>query len=89
MMMRTQIALDAEDHRRAKQRASELGISLAAYVRSVVRRDLGEERPAADVTGIFSLGDSGGSDIAARKDEYVGDAVEAQQLRKAGGRARG
>lgn len=84
MLVRTQIALDAEDHRRAKRRASELGVSLAAYVRSVVRRDLGSERPAADVTGIFGLGDSGGSDIAKRKDEYVGDAVEAAHHQSTG-----
>lgn len=80
-MVRTQIALDAEDHQRAKRRAAELGISLAAYIRSVVHRDLGEPRPVGDVAQIFSLGDSGGSDIAERKDEYVAEAVDAEHLR--------
>lgn len=84
MMVRTQIALDSEDHRRAKRRAAEMNMSLAEYVRRAVRRDLGEERPAADVTAIFGLGDSGGSDVAAHKDAYIGDAVEARHLGKRG-----
>jgi hypothetical protein len=86
MMVRTQIALDSEDHRRAKRRAAELNISLAEYLRGLVRLDLGsEEQPAADISAIFGLGDSGGSDVARLKDAYIGDAVEAEYLRKAGG----
>ena len=49
---------------------------MAEYIRRLVRRDL--ERPAAaspDVTGLFGLGDSGGSDVARRKDEYMADAI--------------
>ena len=85
MMVRTQIALDSEDHRRAKRRAAELDISLAEYVRRAVRHDLGgEQRPAADISAIFGLGSSGGSDIATHKDRYVGEAVEAEYLRKTG-----
>ena len=85
MMVRTQIALDPEDHRRAKRRAAEMNISLAAYVRDVVRRDLGgEDRPAADVSAIFSLGSSGGSHIAEHKHRYIGEAVEAEYQRKSG-----
>lgn len=85
MMIRTQIALDSEDHRRAKRRAAELNISLAEYVRRVVRGDLGsEQRPAADISAIFGLGASGGSNIAKHKDEYIGEAVEAEYLRKTG-----
>ena len=85
MMVRTQIALDAEDHRRAKRRAAEMNVSLAAYVRDVVRRDLGgEDRPVADISAIFGLGSSGGSDIAKHKDRYIGEAVEAEYQRKTG-----
>jgi hypothetical protein len=85
MMVRTQIALDTEDHRRAKRRAAERNISLAEYVREVVHRDLGgEERPKADISEIFGLGSSGGSDIATHKDRYIGEAVEAEYLRKTG-----
>jgi len=61
-----------------------MNMSLAEYVRRAVRRDLGEERPAADVSAIFGLGDSGGSDVAANKDAYIGDAVEANHLGKRG-----
>jgi len=83
MMVRTQIALDSEDHRRAKRRAAEQDVSLAEYLRRLVRRDLRSGEPAAtDVSEIFGLGDSGGSDVAAHKDEYLGDAVEAQHLRR-------
>jgi hypothetical protein len=76
MMQRTQVSLDPAEHRQARRRAAELGISLAEYIRRLVRRDL--ERPAAgspDVTDLFGLGDSGGSDVALRKDEYVADAI--------------
>lgn len=88
-MVRTQIALDSEDHRRAKRRAAEQGISLAEYVRRAVRQDLGgEERPKADISEIFGLFSSGDSDIAKHKDKYVGEAVEAEYLRKTGQRKR-
>lgn len=89
MMVRTQIALDPEDHRRAKRRAAEQDVSLAEYLRRLVRRDLGgEERPKADISEIFGLFSSGGSDIAKHKDKYVGEAVEAEYLRKTGQRKR-
>jgi hypothetical protein len=85
MMVRTQIALDSEDHRRAKRRAAELNVSLAEYVRRAVRRDLGgEERPKADISAIFDLGSSGGSDIAKHKDKYLGEAAWHEHLRKTG-----
>lgn len=76
MMHRTQIMLDPEEHRRARQRAADAGISLAEYVRRLVRADL-DDTPRTDVSVLFGLGDSGGSDIAKHKDDYIGDAVEA------------
>jgi hypothetical protein len=76
MMQRTQISLEASEHRRARRRASELGISLAEYVRRLVRRDIGEPTMSGDVSGLFALGDSGGSDVAAAKDAYLGEAIE-------------
>ena len=75
-MHRTQILLDPEEHRRAKQRAEEAGISLGEYIRRLVRADL-EPQPRADISLLFDLGDSGGSDIATSKADYIGDAVEA------------
>jgi plasmid stability protein len=82
MTQRTQITLDSEQHRRARQRAAELGVSLAEYVRELVRRDLGDESSKADVSAIIGLGDSGGSDIARNKDEYIGDALDALHPRR-------
>jgi hypothetical protein len=75
MVVRTQIALDAEDHRRAKQRASEMNISLAEYIRRLVARDLGERRQPVSPQALFDLGRSAGSDVARRKDEYLAQAV--------------
>lgn len=82
MTQRTQITLDSEDHSKARRRATELGVSLAEYVRRLVRADLGIERSRGDVSALFALGDSGGSDIARHKDEYVGDAVDAEHPRR-------
>jgi hypothetical protein len=76
MMVRSQISLPAEDQRRARERANDLGISLAEYVRRLVRADLGERPRPDDVTAVFDLGDSGGSDVARHKDTYLGDAVD-------------
>jgi hypothetical protein len=75
MVVRTQITLDADAHRRAKRRASDLGISFAEYIRRIVNQDLGEPGPRPDPSEIFGLFDSGGSDIARDKDRYVDDAV--------------
>jgi len=79
-MVRTQISLPAEDHRRAKRRAAELGVSLAEYVRRTLAQDLEQPQPEGDISRIFGLFGSGGSDIAKHKDEYIGAAVEAQYL---------
>lgn len=87
MTVRTQIALDSEQHRRAKRRANELGISLAEYVRRLVQEDLGDTRPTADISAIFDLGDSGRDDISENVDRYVGEAVEADHRRSGAGTA--
>jgi hypothetical protein len=74
-MQRTQIMLEPSEHQRARRRAAELGISLAEYIRRLVREDLDGPRPHADVTAIFDLGDSRGSDVASSKDAYVAEAL--------------
>lgn len=71
MMSRTQITLDPEIQRCARQRASDLGISLAEYMRRLVTRDLGRPRAKADPILVFDLGSSGGSDIARDKDAMI------------------
>lgn len=81
MMQRTQVLLDAAMHRRARRRAAELGISLAEYVRRLVAQDLEGPRARRDVSALFDLGDSGGSDVAREKDTYLGEAVAAGRHR--------
>ena len=67
MMSRTQITLEPEIQRRARRRASDLGVSLAEYVRRLVARDLGGIQTKADPVLVFDLGSCGGSDIAKDK----------------------
>jgi hypothetical protein len=74
MMTRTQLSFEREMLRRARSKASQLGISLAEYIRRLVAEDLGEPTPRADPTSIFNLGSSGGSDIAGEKDAMLGEA---------------
>jgi hypothetical protein len=84
MMVRTQIALDRETQERARRKAAEMGISLAEYVRRAVARDLGVAATKPDVSILFDLGSSGGSDITHHKDEMIGEAFAAsrRKLRK-------
>ena len=74
-MTRTQLSIDHETLRKAKQHATQLGVSLAEYVRTLITRDLGGERSSGDPSVVFDLGDSGGSDIARQKDRMIGAAV--------------
>ncbi|NOX29141.1 MAG: CopG family transcriptional regulator [Actinobacteria bacterium] len=62
--MRTQISLEQEQHALVKLKAAELGISMAEYIRRLVDRDLVDKSLGADVSQIFGMGSSGGSDIA-------------------------
>ncbi len=81
MVVRTQITLDADAHRRAKRRASDLGISFAEYVRRTLDQDLGEE-PKGDISEIFGLFDSGVSDVSGNVDKYLGEAARNEYLRE-------
>jgi hypothetical protein len=54
--------------------ASELGVSLAEYVRCLVARDLARPETAIAVDRIFDLGRSGGEDIARDKDSMISEA---------------
>lgn len=83
MVVRTQVTLDADAHRRAKRRASDLGISFAEYVRRVVDRDLGEE-PKSDISAIFGLFESDASDVSSNVDKYLGEAAWREHLRETG-----
>ncbi|MEE9414268.1 MAG: CopG family transcriptional regulator [Acidimicrobiales bacterium] len=69
--MRTQIALEDEQHARVKRKAAELGITMAEYIRCLVERDLGDDNSQADVSEIFGIGSSGGSDIENEHDAVM------------------
>ena len=84
MVVRTQVTLDADAHRRAKRRAADLGISFAEYVRRVVEQDLGEPTPRIDPSEIFGLFRSNGADVARDKDRYLDDAVRAAHPERGG-----
>ena len=81
MMSRTQVTLEPETQRLAQKRASELGVSFAEYIRRLVARDLDRPRARGDVTRVFDLGSSGGSNIRRNKDKMIGEAVEAEHRR--------
>ena len=74
MMSRTQVTLELEIQRRARQRASDLGVSLAEYIRRLVTRDLGSGQTKADPTCVFDLGSSGSSDIQKNKHAMIAEA---------------
>ena len=63
MLVRTQVAIHPEHRRRAPERASALGISLAAYIRRLVARDVDCPEPRADPAAVFDLGDSRGRTV--------------------------
>jgi hypothetical protein len=75
-MARTQVSLEPELQRRARERAAQLGISFAEYVRRLVDQDLLEPKRPVSPSLVFSLGRSGGTDIAREKDELIADAIE-------------
>lgn len=81
MVVRTQVTLDADMHRRAKKRAAERGISFAEYIRQTVDRDLGEA-PKADIGDICGLFASGRSDISSNVDRYLSESLRREHLRK-------
>jgi hypothetical protein len=77
-MTRTQLSLDREMLRRAQRRASEMGISLAEYIRRLVAQDLGERAPSKEPSLVFDLGGSGGSNIAEHKQAMLADAFSTE-----------
>lgn len=81
--MRTQIAMEPEQHAQVKQKAAALGITMAEYIRRLVDRDLGTSTTSADVSAIIGIGRSGGSDIASEGTAVaVSEAVAALNSRR-------
>ena len=78
MTTRLQVTFEPEEYRRVKRRAAELGISLAEFVRRAVDSALDQpEKPKADISEIFGIANSGGSNVAKHKDEYLAEAIQA------------
>ena len=77
MPSRTQITLAPDLDHRAKRRAADLGISFAEYVRRLIALDLDTRPGNKGVEQIFGIGDSGGADVARKKDEYLDEAFGA------------
>jgi hypothetical protein len=77
MMSRTQIALDPGIQRRARKRASDMGVSLAEYFRRIVASDLSGAPTKADPAAVFDLGSSGGCDIAKDKSAMIAETFSA------------
>jgi hypothetical protein len=73
--MRTQIALDPEQHAKVRQKAAGLGITMAEYIRRLVDADIASSHPQAGPGAIVGIGSSGGSDIAAEGKTAVAAAV--------------
>ena len=82
--MRTQIALEPEQHAMARRKAADLGISMAEYIRQLIDRDLAVSKPQADLSAIIGIGDSGGSDIAVDRISKTGEAIEAHWKQRTG-----
>lgn len=81
--MRTQIALDSVQHARAKQKAANLGITMAEYIRRLVAQDLDDVAPQTSPAAIIGIGRSGGSDIAHEGKQAVGTAIASHRARVA------
>jgi len=79
MMSRTQITLEPEIQRRARKRASDMGVSLAEYFRRIVARDLSGAPTNAEPAAVFDLGSSGGRNIAKDKSAMLTEAFGASK----------
>lgn len=80
--MRTQIDLESEQHALVKRKAADLGISMAEYIRRLVERDLAPTSPSSDISAIFGIGDSGGSDIAVDRKRATAEAIAARAAKR-------
>lgn len=77
MMARTHIPIDGEHHGHAKVRAADLGIPFADDTHRQFDRDLSEPLDRSEPTRVFDLGDSGGTDVASKKDRMLGETTGA------------
>jgi hypothetical protein len=72
-----QITIEPGQRIAIQRKADAAGVSIAEYVRRLIAADIEPEpRRRGDISAVFNLGNSGGSDISRYKDEYLGEAVE-------------
>ena len=77
-MARSQITLEPEFLRRARQRARDLGVSFAAYLRGLLVKDLSHPKAVAGIESIFDVGSSGGTNIATQKHAMIEEAFDCE-----------
>jgi hypothetical protein len=91
MMVRTQISLPPELHRKAKRRAAAEGVSLSELARRGLEREVtdSEPSPKRDISAIFGIAGPGSpSDIARHKELYLAEASQREYERKLGLRSK-
>lgn len=76
------MALGAEQHALVKGKATDLGVSMSEYTRRLVGRDLNKTGPGSDISIIFGIGDSGGSDIAVDRKRATAESIAARAARR-------
>ena len=81
-VIRTQIALTTEQHALVERKTADLGISMAEYIRRLVERDIQQTGTGTDISAIFGVGDSGGSDIAIQRKRLAAEAISARAARR-------
>ena len=80
MARRTEISLDDGLYARAEFRAQAMGVSVEEYIRGLVAAALPERQRKTDVSAIFGLGDSGGTNIAKDKHRLIYEAIAADKI---------
>ena len=71
----TPIVLEPELEKQAQRRAQQLGVPLSDYISQLITQHLDNPAPASDPAIIFTLGDSGGTEIDRDKDRLLGAAI--------------
>lgn len=79
-MVRTQVYFSEEQHKALQRAAAREGISMTAFLRRLVERDLlgkfkGRDYAKDAVMALADLGRSGRSDISERHDEALAEAL--------------
>ena len=84
-MVRTQVYFSEEQHRALRRAAKREGISMTAFLRRMVERELGKFKSQdyvnEAVRALADLGRSGRSDISENHDEALAEAFRDESVR--------